>query len=112
MKERRKERIEKLLQERLSEFVQQEFPQLLDKFITVSRVELSGDGRSARVFITSMQETDLCVEELNRRAGYLRKLLAEKVNLRYTPSLKFLKDEEAERLRRIEELFERVKDEE
>ena len=111
MKERRKERIEKLILETLGELIQQNIPQLLSKFVTVSRVILSNDGRSAKIYITSFEDPDYCVEILNHNAGYLRKLLAEKLNLRYTPSLKFLKDEEAEKIRRIEELLERMKNE-
>lgn len=111
MKERRKERIEKLIMETLGELIQQNLPQLLNKFVAVSRVILSNDGRSAKIYITSFEDPDHCVEILNQRAGYLRKLLAEKLNLRYTPSLKFLKDEETEKMRRVEELLERIKDE-
>ncbi len=65
-----------------------------NNLITLSRVELSSDLLEATFFITIFgDEREDTVEVLNTKRGYFRKLIAKKLNLRYTPSLKFIKEE-------------------
>lgn len=111
MKERRKERIEKLIEQELSADIH-EILELAGEIITVKRVLLSKDFSQAKVFITALRDNDRAVEVLNKKAGHLRFLLARKLNLRYTPKLRFLKDEEEEKKRRLDELFKKLRDKE
>lgn len=111
MRERRKERIEKLIEQELSVDIH-EILELSGDIITVKRVLLSKDLSQAKVFITALQNNDRAVEILNKKAGHLRFILARKLNLRYTPRLRFLKDEEEEKERRLDELFEKLRDKE
>ncbi len=87
-KQIKRERIEHLLRNIISS-------ELLNfqhnNLITLSRVELSPDMSNANFFITVFGDKSVTeiIEELNNRKGYFRKVIAKKLNLRYTPSLKF-----------------------
>ncbi len=111
MRERRKERIEKLIEQELSVDIH-EILELAGDIVTVKKVLLSKDFSQAKVYITALQNNDRAVEVLNNKAGHLRFLLARKLNLRYTPKLRFLKDEEEEKERRLDELFEKLRNKE
>jgi ribosome-binding factor A len=64
--------------------------------VTVLGVEVHGDMRSAKVFVSIMgteQEQKLCLHGLNSSRGFLQKRIADKLDLRYTPILDFVLDE-------------------
>ncbi len=66
-----------------------------NNLITLSRVELSPDMSNANFFITVFGDKSAIeiIEELNNKKGFFRKVIAKKLNLRYTPSLKFKEEE-------------------
>ncbi len=110
MKDRRKERLEKLLLEQLAGDIQTIYD-LSDSVVSVTRVVLSRDLSSARVYITALEDVDKVLEVLRARTGYLRRLLATNLNLRYTPRLSFFKDEEEERAKRVDEILRKLREE-
>jgi len=110
VKDRRKERLEKLLLEQLAGDIQTIYD-LSDSVVSVTRVVLSRDLSSARVYITALEDVDKVLEVLRARTGYLRRLLATNLNLRYTPRLSFFKDEEEERAKRVDEILRKLREE-
>ena len=110
MRERRKQRLEKLLLEQISSDIQSIY-ELTDMVVSVTRVKLSNDLSSARIYITALEDVEEAVEILRQKAGYLRKLLATNLNLRYTPRLSFFKDEEEERAKRVDEILRKLREE-
>ena len=94
------ERVNTLLRREISELIQQELrdPRLTD-FITVTEVDTSLDLKFAKVYISSMsgqQEEQKIMKALKSASGFLRKALANKVRLRYTPELHFIWDNSIE----------------
>ncbi len=59
--------------------------------VTVERVKLAGDGKSARVAISTLDEEQLdeLVEALQHAAGYLQREMADSLSLRFVPKLRF-----------------------
>jgi len=110
LRERRKQRLEKLLLEQISSDIQSIY-ELTDMMVSVTRVRLSNDLSSARIYITALEDVEEAVEILKQKAGYLRKLLATNLNLRYTPRLSFFKDEEEERAKRVDEILRKLREE-
>ncbi len=110
MRERRKQRLEKLLLEQISSDIQSIY-ELTDMVVSVTRVKLSNDLSSARIYITALEDVEEAVEILRQKAGYLRKLLATNLNLRYTPRLSFFKDEEEEKAKRVDEILRKLREE-
>ena len=62
-------------------------------FIMVSHVELSSDGKSARVFLETLNnfsfEYEQIVEIIANNSSRIKKEFSSKIELRYTPKLKF-----------------------
>ena len=63
--------------------------------VTVTEVKVSPDLRNAVAFVTPLGggEADAIVEALGRAAAFLRRRVAETVNLKYAPNLTFRLDE-------------------
>jgi ribosome-binding factor A len=91
-------------------------PRVVD--VTVKRVEMPDDLRTARVYVRLLRGGD--DEELRKQAliglkrasGMLRKTIAGRLGLRVSPELTFFYDEGLDDLTRIEMLLEEVKAEE
>jgi ribosome-binding factor A len=65
-------------------------PRIAD--VTVTYVEVSGDMRSAKVHVSVMGDDakqNLCLHGLRSSAGYLQSKIAERIDTRYTPRLRF-----------------------
>ncbi len=60
--------------------------------VTVTYVGLSADMRIATVHVSVMGDDakqKLCLHGLQSSAGYLQRLIAERIDMRYTPRLRF-----------------------
>ena len=65
------------------------------KNVTVTRVEVSGDMRNAKVYVTVMGDEameTLSLRGLQSAAGYLQAKCAKRIDTRYTPQLQFVID--------------------
>lgn len=82
-------------------------PGLAGKSITVTEVRVSPDLKHATAFCAPLggEGMDAMIAGLNRAAGFLRHKLAGEVELRYTPSLRFISDESFDEARRIDRLL-------
>ena len=63
------------------------------KNVTVLRVEVAGDVRTAKVYVSVMgteKERALCLHGLNASRGYIQSRVADRIETRYTPVLKFV----------------------
>jgi len=64
--------------------------------VTVTRVEVNSDLRSAKVYVSILgteREQNLCMHGLNSARGYLQSKVADRIQTRYTPVLKFVLDD-------------------
>jgi ribosome-binding factor A len=77
----------------------------------VTRVDMTGDLKSARVYIRLLEGGDDiarrngAVEALGRAGGMLRREVTQRLGLRYAPVLRFVYDEGLDRTMRVEELL-------
>lgn len=71
-------------------------------WVSVVRVDVAPDLKSAKVFYSTMPETEAAAAPdeiqaaLERAAGYLRGLLGRRVSLRAVPELHFIYDDSLE----------------
>jgi len=106
-------------QEKVSEKIHQEImhllqirihdPRLMD--VTVTGVEITPDLKSARVYITRLGDREAGLEALQgiqHAAGFIRRELAQHLQMRYMPDLSFELDESWLRGARIDELMENL----
>lgn len=111
------ERIESLLQIEIGAIIDQELanPNLPD-FITVFRVKLSKDLGSALVLFTFLQDQtpeviEQTVQELNHSAGFVSRLVAQRVQIKRHPRIKFAYSASTRNALDMEPLFQQIKHE-
>ena len=83
----------------------------LSGLLSVTEVDTSPDLRYAKVFVSVMgsEEEKRQVEEgLAAASGFLRRGLGERLTIRYTPELIFVRDESIERGSRLLKLINEV----
>ena len=93
MTNRRPERIGDRVRDVLAQLIREEVRDPRVGFVTITGVDLSPDLKQARVYVSVMEDPESCVAALNRASRFLRKGLAGRAGLRYTPKLQFLTDE-------------------
>lgn len=103
----RKKRLGELLKQELANILLRHSEQPLFVQITITTVEVSADLAVAKVFFSVFDDSKIAeaTETLKRAAGFLRKSLARKLNLRMTPRLYFSYDDSIIRGQKIAELI-------
>ena len=74
-------------------------PRVLDKMLTVVRVEVSSDASYAKVYISALEGLDTAkeaVKGLKNATGYVRREVGKRLHLRKTPELVFIADDSIE----------------
>jgi ribosome-binding factor A len=110
---RRQERINDEVRREISGILHSELqdPRVSPQVVTVTRVDVTQDLKYCKVYISVLgdekQKTG-AMQGITSAAGYIRKLLAERVNLRQTPELTFIYDDAIERGIRISKLIDEV----
>ena len=64
--------------------------------VTVTLVEVAGDLRQAKVYVSVMgdeKKQELCLHGLRSSTGYLQKKVSDRIDTRYTPKLTFVLDQ-------------------
>ncbi len=82
-------------------------------FVTVTRVEMTADLRLAKIYFSVLgKEEDYrkTKEALNSAMGFIRRLIAERINLRIAPEIMFFEDRSSEYSVRIEEVLNEIKE--
>jgi ribosome-binding factor A len=109
-------------QEKLGELIVAELSDLLRTrvkdprvgFASITHVEVSGDLRHAKVFVSVMGSPEECQETmkgLSNASGFLRRELASRLVLRYMPDLAFKLDRSIEEGAKMLDLIRQVEEE-
>ena len=81
-------------------------PRVSGAFISVTAVEVTPDLKYAKVFYSSLNgDKKEIAKGLKSSAGYIRKLIATRMNLRMTPEFTFYEDHSIEHGAHISKLF-------
>ncbi len=83
-------------------------------FVTITAVELTNDLRSAKVFYSvlgSEQNRQNTKAALESSLGFIRKLVSERIQLRFAPEFMFREDHSTEYGSKIEEILNEIKKE-
>jgi len=109
----RQERVAPLVREEISTVVIYKMEDPRVKNITITRVKMTKDLKTARVYF-SMMGTDKEVEDarkaLTGAKGRFKKAIGENLELRYTPELEFFFDQNIEHADRIERILNEIKE--
>jgi ribosome-binding factor A len=115
MEGKRSEKVADLIQKEISEMLLRTVKDPRIGFVTITRVSVSEDYRSAKVYFSvpgSLEERQRSMEGLNSAKGYHRKELGRRIRLRYTPEVFFKFDPSIEYSIHIEEVFRHLRGEE
>jgi ribosome-binding factor A len=108
----RTRRVGEQLQRELADLIRDEVSDPRVGMVTVSAVDVTRDLAHAKVFIAVLgadsEQTAGSVDALNNAAGYLRKLLGQRLRLRTVPALHFHYDESFDRGARLSQLIDQA----
>ncbi len=107
----RQKKVASLIKEALSRFIIESLQDSTSGLITVSKVTMTYDLRTAHVYLTYLgQEMDKSILKiLESRKGYLRKYIASRTKLKYNPMLIFLMDPTREYEENIDRILDQLK---
>ena len=107
--------------ERVADLIRQELALLLKReakdprlgFVTITRIKVTRDMRTARVAVSVLgddrQKKD-SLAGLGAAQGFLRRELAHRLGMRHTPALEFHIDDGVESEERIEQLLRQLRE--
>ena len=107
----RTRRIGDQMQRDLSALIRDEIKDPRLGMVTISAVDVTRDLAYAKVYVTVLGDEQARKDSLavlNRAAGFLRRLLGQRMVLRTVPQLKFVYDESIERGERLSRLIDSV----
>lgn len=105
--------------QRLAEEIREEVAQIIGGemkdprlgLVTVTRVDLTADLRTARVLVSVLgdaKERAKSLGILRRAAGFVRRQLGQRLGIRYTPEVVFLYDQGLDNSERVARLLDEV----
>lgn len=80
--------------------------------ISVTKAKITPDLKYAKVYVSILNSKNeqKTIEAIQSSAGFIRSLIAKRINLRITPELVFEKDDSMEYGMKIEEILKEIKD--
>jgi ribosome-binding factor A len=109
----RKDKVQDAIQKEVSNILQNELKDPRLGFVTITGVEVTGDLRYAKVFYSVLgKEEDYkkSKKALDSALGFIRRLVAEKIQLRFAPEIVFKEDKSSEYSCRIQEVLDEIKE--
>lgn len=109
---RRQERVSDRIHEEISDLLQKEIRDPRLAYVTVTGVKVSSDLRLATVFVTALgdlEARDNALAALEHASAYIRRELAQRLNMRITPAVRFLPDDSWERGARVDALLNKIR---
>ena len=114
MSRKRVRRLGELLKEEISEILLKEVKDPRIGFVSVTDVEVSGDLRHAKVFVSvygEESEKTETMEGLKEATGFIRKLIGDRITTYHTPEIIFRYDDSIEHGVYISKLIDEVREE-
>lgn len=111
-KNRKNLKFASMLKHQINEILQKEISDPRIGFITITSVRVSADRKQVTVLISSLgNETQQSesLKGLNSAAGYIRHILSKKLEMRFAPEIRFVKDENPGN--KIDEILNEIKKE-
>ncbi len=109
----RQERVEEAIKKEVSLIIHDELKDPRIGFVTITRVELSKDLRNAKIFYSVLgkdEDYGKTKIALDSALGFIRSLVAQRINLRFATELMFQEDRSTEYSVRIEEVLNKIKE--
>ena len=102
------ERINSNLQKEISYIIANEIKNPNVKFVTITACDVTSDLSYARIYFTTLGDSKETLNGLKSAKGYIRRTLADRIELRHIPELEFIYDESIEYGKKIEEKIKEI----
>lgn len=109
----RQDRVTEAIRKEVSVIIHDELKDPRLGFITITKVEMTPDLRYAKIFFSVLgkdEDYKKTKVALDSALGFIRKLIAQRINLRLAPEIGFEEDRSVEYSVRIQEILEEIKE--
>ena len=109
---KRADRVSGLIQRTLSEILHKRIKDPRLEMTTITGVKLSSDLKLARIYFTTsggMKSIEDALEGYKKALGYLKRILARQLGLRYMPEIQFFYDDSFDHGAHIDKVLEAIK---
>jgi len=107
----RSKRVQSALKDEVSRIIHDDLKDPRVGFITITKVDLTPDLRYAKIYYSVLggdkDKNDTKIG-LKQAKGYIRKLIADRIKLRYTQEIAFYLDKGHEYSQRIDEIINKI----
>ncbi len=111
----RVEKVQELMKQEVSKMLLRDIKDPRIGFVTVTQVELTGDLREAKIYVSIMgseQQIEDSWQGLQSALGFIRREIGKRIRLRFTPSIAFALDKSLDYSAHIQELLNKINSEE
>ena len=108
---RRVARAEREVQQAIGQFLISGFKLPLPGIVTVARVKMPGDLRTAKVYVSVLgapESLNEAVELLKERAFEVQNFLGKELKMRYCPKLTFQADHDTEQILKVDRILQEL----
>jgi len=108
---RRQKKVASLLKGVLSQHLLESIQDSSAGLISVTDIHMTKDLKIAHVYLSifGTEQKDQILDKINKKAGYFRKIIASKTNLKYNPKLIFTYDPLIEYENKLDQLIDKIK---
>jgi ribosome-binding factor A len=108
----RADRVSGLIQETLSDLIKKSIHDPRLQMITITKVKMSADLKLARIYFAIYgddKKSEDAAKGFESARGFIKRILAPKLGLRYMPDLQFFYDDSFEYGSHIDQLLDKIK---
>jgi ribosome-binding factor A len=108
----RADRVSGLIQESLSDLLKKSIHDPRLQMVTITKVKMSADLKLARIYFAiygDNKKSEDAAKGFESAHGFIKRILARKLGLRYMPDLKFFYDDSLDYGSHIDQLLEKIK---
>lgn len=108
------ERLSSTFVEEISKIIEEEVKDPNIKFVTITACTISNDLSYAKIYCTCLNDNkkEEILKTLNKASSFIRKELCDRVEIRKMPELTFVYDNSIAYGNKIEEILDKIKNEE
>ena len=111
---RRMEQVNELVAQVVCEIVLSELSDpAISALVTITGAKVSPDLRHAKIFFSVLgndEEWEIIAKALNKAAGFIQRIMAQRIVLKLTPKLTFIPDHTIEHAQKIEGILDNITD--
>lgn len=101
-------RIESQIIKEVSDIIMNEARDNSIKDITITGCSVTNDLSFAKIYFTTLKDKKEVLKDLEEASGFIRGELAERIEIRHTPKIKFVYDESIEYGKKIESIINEI----